>query len=275
VSRWSRHSRRTVPTQRSANAFALGARTGVHTTLMPAEAMTVSKAAVNFVQVTKEEAELTSPLLQLGNQVACHLGHPGPVGVGGHTEDVHGPAVQFDDEQHVVTPQRHGVYGEKVSCPDARGLGVEELRPARPLAAGGRRNAMPAQYGGDAPLRDGDAELFQFTDDAQVAPARVLPCQAADELYCLAWQCRPSGSAARVGPGPAGARNRRPTRAPGATRRPAARRTRRRCQPSTASGVTRNERHRSRGTRLERRATNARSHQLNRGRGTCRRSTAS
>jgi hypothetical protein len=42
-------SRRTVPTHRSANEFARGARGGVLITSMPAPANTASKTAVNFV----------------------------------------------------------------------------------------------------------------------------------------------------------------------------------------------------------------------------------
>jgi hypothetical protein len=44
----SRHSRRIVPTSRSANAFAFGARTAVRTIWMPSLWRTASKAAVNF-----------------------------------------------------------------------------------------------------------------------------------------------------------------------------------------------------------------------------------
>ena len=47
--RWSRHSWRTVLTQRSAKAFALGERTGVRMASMPIEANTASKLVVNLV----------------------------------------------------------------------------------------------------------------------------------------------------------------------------------------------------------------------------------
>jgi hypothetical protein len=45
----SRHSARTVPTHRSQNAFAFGARIGARTILMPSERNTSSKAPVNLV----------------------------------------------------------------------------------------------------------------------------------------------------------------------------------------------------------------------------------
>jgi hypothetical protein len=44
----SRHSRRIVPTNRSAKAFARGARTGVRITRMPSGRKTSSKLAVNL-----------------------------------------------------------------------------------------------------------------------------------------------------------------------------------------------------------------------------------
>jgi hypothetical protein len=45
---WSRHSRRTKPTQRCANAFALVARTGVFATVSPSVGKTSWKAPENF-----------------------------------------------------------------------------------------------------------------------------------------------------------------------------------------------------------------------------------
>jgi len=48
INTWSRHSRRTVPTQRSANAFALGARTGVFTTRRPSVRKTSSNGPENL-----------------------------------------------------------------------------------------------------------------------------------------------------------------------------------------------------------------------------------
>ena len=48
TSRWSRHSRRTVPTHRSANALATGVRAGVRMIRAPIERQTSSKAPPNF-----------------------------------------------------------------------------------------------------------------------------------------------------------------------------------------------------------------------------------
>jgi IstB-like ATP binding protein len=49
IRRWSRHSRRSVPMNRSAIAFARGARTGVRMIRISAPAKTASNAAVNLL----------------------------------------------------------------------------------------------------------------------------------------------------------------------------------------------------------------------------------
>jgi len=58
----SRHSVRTVRTQRSANAFAFGARGGILTTSIPAAANTASKAATNFASRSR---------ISMANRSAC------------------------------------------------------------------------------------------------------------------------------------------------------------------------------------------------------------
>ena len=49
MSSWSTHSLRTVPTQRSAYALALGARTGVQITWMSVERQASSSTLVNLL----------------------------------------------------------------------------------------------------------------------------------------------------------------------------------------------------------------------------------
>jgi hypothetical protein len=65
------------------------------------------------VPVADEEAEWPFGLLEVGGEVAGHLGHPGGVRVGGDSEDVHGAAFHLDDEQHVVAPKVERVDVEK------------------------------------------------------------------------------------------------------------------------------------------------------------------
>ena len=118
---------------------ARGARTGVRSVLMPAEAMMASKAAVNLVSRSRRRRRSD------GRGLPCRLrsceppGRPSDRRVRCNAEHMDDPAVQFDHEQHVITTEQHGVDGEKVSGQDAGRLGTEEIRPARALAAGGRR----------------------------------------------------------------------------------------------------------------------------------------
>ena len=75
-----------------------------------------------------------------------------------------------------------------------------QVGPARRGAGGSRWRRKDV---GDAGLGDRDAELLQLADDAQVAPAGVLPGQTEDQLDRLLRQGRPSWPSVRVGPAPA------------------------------------------------------------------------
>jgi hypothetical protein len=49
-------------------------------------------------------------------------------------------------------------------------------------------------------LRHGDADLLKLTDDAEISPPGILPCQAADQVDRLFGKGRTSWSAMRAGP---------------------------------------------------------------------------
>jgi hypothetical protein len=110
------------------------------------------------------------------------LGHPGAVGVGGDAEEVHDALFKLDHEEHVVAAEEDGVDGEEVGGHDALGLGAQELGPGWSGPPWRWWKPMTSQDVGDAALGDGDAELLQLPDDAQVAPAGVLPRQMDDQL---------------------------------------------------------------------------------------------
>ena len=71
-----------------------------------------------------------------------------------------------------------------------------------PERRGRRWKAVAAQDAGDARLGHGHAQLLQLTDDAQVAPAGVLPRQAHDQLGGLRRQRWTADVAVRIGPAP-------------------------------------------------------------------------
>src|SRR6266487_4155495 len=97
ISSQSRHSCRTVRTQRSAWAFAFGAWMGVVMIRTPSAAKTSSKARVNFAVAVMEEEPRRGSVprllgLHLHRELPRPLDHPGPTWVvGDATELRRGP----------------------------------------------------------------------------------------------------------------------------------------------------------------------------------------
>src|SRR4029453_2827303 len=120
IRRWSRHSRRTVPTQRSATALALGAWIGVRMTSAPAARQMSSKARVNLLSRSRiRDRGGCGLVVEGGGQVAGLLGDPRAGGVGSDASQVHASGAQLDEEQHVQPVQEYGVHGEEVAGQDA------------------------------------------------------------------------------------------------------------------------------------------------------------
>jgi len=68
---------------------------------------------------------------QIGEEIARLLGNPRTSRVGGDTSQVHPPAAQFYDEQHIQPLQEHRVDGEEFARQDAGGLPMEKRPPRR------------------------------------------------------------------------------------------------------------------------------------------------
>ena len=77
ISSQSKHSRRTVPTQRSANAFARGARTGVRTTRTASAVKTASNANENFASRSRRSSVGRPPAASSAHvrSRACWVAH--------------------------------------------------------------------------------------------------------------------------------------------------------------------------------------------------------
>src|SRR5258706_13436256 len=165
------HSRRTVPTHPSANAFARGACGGVLITLMPALANTASKAAVNFrIPIVQQEPQPGGALIEVHEKVPGLLGYPGAGWMRGHPDDVDLAGGGLEEEQHVDPLEEHGVDGEEVAGQDRVRLGGQKLFPGRP-AAPWRRVAPGVVQ--DLPYRAGRhlvAQSGKFTLNAAVSP---------------------------------------------------------------------------------------------------------
>ena len=121
--------------------------------------------------------------------------------MGGDAGQMDPPGLQFDEEQHIQPSQPDRVDGEEVARHDPGSLLAQERPPGRGRSPWGGVEAVAAQGGADHRRRDAHAKVEQFALDALVAPARVLPGQADDQLLHLLVQWRPAGLAIRVGPG--------------------------------------------------------------------------
>jgi hypothetical protein len=83
-------------------AFARGARTGVRMIRRPSDRNTSSKEAVNFVSrswIRKRVGEGRSARTPM--MIAGLLGRPLPGPIGRDPGDVHDPALQLDEHEHV------------------------------------------------------------------------------------------------------------------------------------------------------------------------------
>src|SRR5512132_864877 len=129
ISSQARHSARTVLTNRSAMAFAWGARTGVLTIRMPPARTTSSNGPLYLLSRSRIRNRL--PSSARSRPRSCLLGDPRAVGVGRAAGEPDAPACVRDEEQHVVPAREHALDGEEVAGNDARGLGAQELAPAR------------------------------------------------------------------------------------------------------------------------------------------------
>jgi hypothetical protein len=149
--------------------------------------------ALSAEEVVKGAAELgipipqdilnMSPLLaEYQQQVACLLSNPGAVRVGSDPGQVDAPGGQSDKEQHIEPSQPDGVDGEEVAGEDPSGLLAKKRLPRRRCPPWRRVQAMPAQRFADRGCRDPDPKPEQLALDALVAPTRILPCQADDQL---------------------------------------------------------------------------------------------
>src|SRR4051794_26703534 len=98
----SRSSRRTLPTKRSAIAFARGARTGVRRMRMSEAVNTASERGGELgVAMADQEPEATAGVVEIHEQVAGKLCQPGAGRVRADPQDVYPAGGMLDDEERV------------------------------------------------------------------------------------------------------------------------------------------------------------------------------
>jgi hypothetical protein len=138
ISRWSRHSRRRVPIQRSAIALALGAGNwGADDADVGAGEHGVEGGGELGISVADQEPELGSAVAEVDQQVAGLLGDPGPRGMGGDPGEVHATSAVLDHDEQVEAAEQDGVDVGEVDGEDRPGLRCQELSPGRAGPSGG------------------------------------------------------------------------------------------------------------------------------------------
>src|SRR5918994_729904 len=136
ISSQSRHSPRTVLTNRSAMAFAWGACTGVLTIRMLALRNTSSKAPLYLPSRSRTRKRRPWSARSRPRLRACWVTHE-PVGP---NEQPASQTRRFacDEEQDVVPAQEHALDREELAGNDALRLGAQELAPTRTRLARSR-----------------------------------------------------------------------------------------------------------------------------------------
>ena len=113
------------------------------------------------------------------------LQHPGFVGMLGHAEDPHAAGVLMDggqDQRHAHGgPEADGHLGE-IDGDGVRAMLCDDLRPGPGLAAlRGGGDAGAPEHAAHRAGADHDPQLFQFSDDAAMAPGIVADLVLAGE----------------------------------------------------------------------------------------------
>ena len=157
-----------------------GAWTAVRRILVPAAWKTAFEGCGEVRSaVTDQELNVLEPPAEAKDEVAGLLHGPIARRVRGDPAKMHPAGAMFDE--HIQSPEKHGVHMQEIDCDDPGGLGVQELPPARARAArcridAGRMQDLP--HGGG---RDCHAELCEFAVDPAVPPQRILLRQADDK----------------------------------------------------------------------------------------------
>jgi hypothetical protein len=110
-----------------------------------------------------------SPARGVIRQAAALAGRSNSVRVRCATRDVHPPAAELKEEEHIQASEPERLDGEKVAGDDRVGVRTQEVAPAELGASACRRDARLPQDLGDRCCRDAYADTGEFTDDPLVA----------------------------------------------------------------------------------------------------------
>ena len=134
------------------------------------------------VTIVEQKPELDVFFGEVERDVPRLLGDPGRMGMGRDASDPNPSPSELEKEEHVEPAEGHGVDGEEIGGDDARRLSSQELAPRRAMPPWGGPEAAVFQDPSDRARSQCHAEFDQLTLDPAVAPPRVLPSEAYDEL---------------------------------------------------------------------------------------------
>ena len=175
------HSDRAGRTQRSARAFASGARTGLRRVLAPSPCHTASKPGLNLPSRSRSRYRTVTAALRRSSVRLRALGGPVPGEVGRDAGEEDASAPVMDEEQHVQPAQQHRADREEAAGQGAGGLPAQELAPGGRDAPRSGVDAVGPEHLGDRANRHPVPEVEQLTLDALVTPGRVVGGQPHDQ----------------------------------------------------------------------------------------------
>jgi len=115
--------------------------------------------------------------------------------------EVHPPTADFDEEQYVQPLEPDRIDGKEIDSNEASRLRLKELTPRGTRPSTRWTQQCPAHYVPDGGRRYGNAQSFQFTHDAQIAPPRILARDPQNQLSNLAAH-RPAAWSSPIRPTP-------------------------------------------------------------------------
>src|SRR5262249_47467931 len=101
--------------QRSTCAFAFGARTGVRTIRMPSTAKRHRRPPRTCCRGRGEEVRRAVAIVEVDQQIACLLKHPGRVRIAGTGDVLDTATADREEDEHVQAAKPDGVNGQEVA----------------------------------------------------------------------------------------------------------------------------------------------------------------
>ena len=145
MSSQSRHSERTVRTNRSATPLACGVRNGVRTISIPSLRNTSSNPSVNFWSRSRIRKRTGSGRSrQRPSQLAGALDDPRRTGMRCASGQVHATAAQLDEEEDVEPLQPQRLHRKEIDGQQAVPVCAHELAPGDPSASPTAQDPRPS-----------------------------------------------------------------------------------------------------------------------------------